>query len=86
MADAWLRRWLSRCSLGLAAGLVVLVLVAPWLGTDKRGGTLSKLLTLFGHDVTVRRTGLATAAGLAVTARVFFRPEERPPRPPRRAT
>jgi hypothetical protein len=84
MAEAWLRRWLFRGSLALAAGLVVLLVVAPWLGGDAAGNTLARLVALFGHDTTLRRTCLAAAVGLAVTACVFFQPVGRPARPPRR--
>jgi hypothetical protein len=84
MAEAWLRRWLFRFILALAAGLAVLVAIAPWLGGDKTGGPLARLLALFGHDSTVRRTSLAGAAGLAVTAVIFFQPSGRSTRPSRR--
>jgi hypothetical protein len=84
MAEAWLRRWLFRGSLGLAAGMVVLVAVAPWLGGDAAGGTTARLMALLGYDTTLRRTCLAAAVGLAVTACVFFQPVGRPARPPRR--
>jgi hypothetical protein len=84
MAEAWLRRWLFRGSLAVAAGLAGLVIVAPWLGGDPNGSAAARLLALFGHDTTLRRTGLACAAGLAVTARVFFQPAAGPPRPSRR--
>lgn len=84
MAEAWLRRWLYRCTLALSAGLAVLVLAAPWLGGDESGGAVARIVALFGHDVTLRRTGLASAAGLAVTAQVFFRTPSRPAPPARR--
>jgi hypothetical protein len=84
MAEAWLRRWLFRSSLALAAGMVVLLAAAPWLGGDAAGSTLARLMALFGHDTTLRRTCLAAAVGLAVTACVFFQPVGRPARPPRR--
>ncbi len=79
MGEAWLRRWLFRGTLGLAAALAGLVAIAPWLG----GGT-SRFVTLFGHDATLRRTALAGAAGLAATAWIFFQPAGRVARPPRR--
>jgi hypothetical protein len=79
--DAWLRRWLFRGCLTLAAVLVGLVVVAPFLSGDPNGGILTRILALFGHDTTLRRTGLASAAGLAVTARVFFQPAAQAARP-----
>ena len=84
MAEAWLRRWLFRCSLMFAAVLAALVVVAPWLAGDSAAPAPSRLLTLFGHDATLRRTALAGAAGLAVTAFIFFQPAGRVARPPRR--
>jgi hypothetical protein len=84
MVEAWLRRWLFRGSILLAAGLAGLIAVAPWLGGDETGGSLARLLALFGHDVTLRRTGLASAVGLLVTALIFFPSAGRPTRPPRR--
>ena len=55
----------------LAAALGMLVVMAPWLLT---GDADSRLLLLFAHDSTVRRTCVASSLGLAVTAFVFFRP------------
>jgi hypothetical protein len=85
MAETWLRRWLFRVSLMVAAGLCVLIAVAPWLGGDEGGGPTAKLLSLLGRDVTLRRTCLASAAGLAVTARIFFYSAGVPSRPTRRS-
>jgi hypothetical protein len=82
MGEAWLRRWLFRCSLAVAATLIALIVIAPWLGGDD--SLFGRLLHLFGHDLTVRRTGLAGAAGLGVTALVFFQPAGRPAHPPDR--
>jgi hypothetical protein len=84
MGETWLRRWLFRCSLALAASLAAFIAIAPWLGVDPAPGLLGKLIALFGHDRTLRQAGLASAAGLAVTARVFFQPTGRPSRAPRR--
>jgi hypothetical protein len=50
----------------LAIALFILVVLTPWLSTGIR------LLDLFAHDGTVRRTALAAAIGLTVTAFVFF--------------
>jgi hypothetical protein len=84
MAESWLRRWLFRGSLALAAGMVILLAAAPWLGGDAAGSTPARLIALFGHDTTLRRTCMAAAVGLVVTAFVFFQPVGRPARPPRR--
>jgi hypothetical protein len=84
MAEAWLRRLLFWGNLALAAGLAALVLVTPWLSVDESSGTVAWLVARFGHDAALRRTCLATAVGLAVTACVFFQPARRSARPPRR--
>lgn len=97
---AWLQGKVSNAStlptalfglnLILAAGLVLLVLLAPW-GPDQGMGTSSwqHVWALFAADLTVRRTALASAVGLVVTAFVFFRhpsapPKTTPPKPPAR--
>jgi hypothetical protein len=70
---AWLPPLLFRLTLALALILAALVAVTPLLdpGTSlPRGG---RMLALFARDLAVRRTALASAAGLAVTAWVFFR-------------
>jgi hypothetical protein len=81
-------RWLYRLCLAVAGGLILLVVAAPWL--DNKA---ARWLTLFAQDRTLRRTTLASAAGMIVTASVFFRPaalatarrgpprERRPPPP-----
>ncbi len=56
--------------------LIVLVIAAPLLDNGE-----ARLLALFARDPALRRTALACAVGLVVTACVFFRP---PPRPPHR--
>ncbi len=74
-----LSRWVWRClfwlTCGIAAALVLLVLLAPWLERWAAGGSgWGRVLELFAQDVTLRRTSLASAAGLVVTACVFFQP------------
>jgi len=54
--------------LGLATGLFLLVLLAPLIDNGS-----VRVLTLFAGDPVVRRTALASAIGLAVTACIFFR-------------
>lgn len=84
-----LPRLLYWLTLLAAAGLMLLVWLAPSLPTSVR------LLELFATDAVVRQTALASAIGLTVTALVFFkqpsvaRPTPRktpavvlPPRPP----
>jgi len=61
-------------NLVLAAALVALVVLAPVLqGQAANPDGWSRLFLLFGQDAAVRRTALAAAAGLVVTAWVFFR-------------
>src|SRR5262249_523306 len=71
----WLPRLLWGLTLAAATALFLLVLVPPLLDNGwgrTEGG--SRLLTLFARDATLRRTALASALGLIVTACVFFRP------------
>jgi hypothetical protein len=59
----------------LLAGLIGgLVLVAPWLPPELEGSGWGRLVRLFAEDALVRRTAIACAVGLAVTAHVFFLP------------
>jgi hypothetical protein len=56
-------------TLGLSALLFLLVLLSPLLDNGQ-----VRVLVLFARDAAVRRTAVASALGLAVTASVFFRP------------
>jgi hypothetical protein len=82
----WLPWLLLRLTLGIAVALLGLVLAAPALD---QGG--DRLLALFAHDMTVRRTAIASAVGLVATACIFFRPprvaapDVKPGRRPRRS-
>lgn len=60
--------------------LIALVFLAPLLnnGEEPTAGW-RRLLGLFAGDVAVRRTAVASAIGLAVTANVFFRPRRTGP-------
>jgi hypothetical protein len=67
-SSSWLPQLLFWLTAAAALLLIMLVLVAPWLGGE------SRLVALFAHDATVRRTALGSAVGLLVTGCVFFRP------------
>jgi hypothetical protein len=69
MRQTWLPRLLFRLTVAAATGLVALVLLAPRLGPGS-----GPVLDLFARDPAVRRTALASAAGLVATASIFFRP------------
>lgn len=72
LRNYWLPRLLFAATLVCAGSLAVGVAAAPWLL-----GRLTRptpALRLFAEDVAVRRTALASALGLSVTAFVFFRP------------
>lgn len=69
-SDFWLPRILFGLTVALAMALTSLVFLAPWLSQTDDG----PLLALFARDAVVRRTSLASAFGLLVTAYVFFRP------------
>ena len=82
------RVWLSRMLFGLAglwAGLLVAAVVAaPWLDAGEEAPRgWGRLVALFARDPVLRRTSLASAAGLVVTACVFFQPPPGPPPRPR---
>jgi hypothetical protein len=61
--------------------LTVLVVAAPLVDNGE-----SRLVALFARDPALRRTALASAVGLVVTACVFFRPPRRPPQRRRQRT
>jgi len=74
-----LPRLLLGVTLALSAGLVVLVMLSPLL--DKGGVTKQgwpRFWAVFARDRTLRRTAVASALGLAVTAWVFFRTPSAP--------
>jgi hypothetical protein len=79
LRDYWLPMMLFVGTLVVATVLLVLVIVAPlviaYLSWSNR------FIVLFADDATVRRTSLACAIGLTVTAFVFFRPSPPPPPP-----
>jgi hypothetical protein len=81
------RRLMARLLFAAACAVALLlcaaVAAAPWLAGEGQGWR--RVLALFAHDAALRRTSLASAAGLIATACVFFRPGPRPPRRPRRA-
>jgi hypothetical protein len=72
LGEVWLPRLLFLSTLLVAALAVAVVLTAPFVSAAMAEPPY--LLQLFAEDATVRRTGLASAAGLVVTAFVFFRP------------
>jgi len=74
-----LNRLLFLATLTLAIALATLVVVAPWLESDKAlaGDYRARVISLFAGDSVVRRTALASSAGLLATAFVFFRPKKR---------
>jgi hypothetical protein len=73
LRDYWLPLMLCVVTLLFAAGLLLLVLVLPLLAEQLPFS--HRLLDLFVSDATVRRTSIAGAVGLIVTAFVFFRPD-----------
>lgn len=70
--DYWLPLLLFIGSLAVAVILLVLVLAAPHVIEYLPSMLLSEL---YAEDATVRRTSIAAAIGLIVTAFVFFRPK-----------
>jgi hypothetical protein len=87
--SAALPRFLFRFTVLAASVLIGVVALAPWLDDGAARLDLgNRLVALFARDLVVRRTMLASAIGLYVTAGVFFRsPDKRrslPPRTPKR--
>ena len=84
-SSSWLPRLLFRVTFLLAIVLISLVVLAPFFGdqrTADRGPT--RWIALFARDVALRRTAIASAIGLGVTASIFYRPQiRRRPAPPR---
>src|SRR5262245_30202750 len=86
---SFLLYWLT---LTLSCVLILLVFIAPWLDNNQdRPEGWSLWLAVFARDLVLRRTAVASALCLAVTACVFFRPPRkrrlfgkgsRPPKPP----
>jgi len=72
LRDYWLPLMLFAATLLIAAILLCLVAVMPVL--TEYFPISNHVLALFAADVTVRRTSIAGAIGLIVTAWVFFRP------------
>ena len=77
---AILRRLLFLLATTMALALLVFVFVAPWL--DDGSAERHDSIALFARDATLRRTCIASAVGLIVTACIFFR-RRRPPAPRR---
>jgi hypothetical protein len=73
-----LPRWLFRLTCATALALTLMVVLAPLLEGWVADPGWARLLALFAHDPAVRRTSLASALGLVVTAFVFFGPPARP--------
>ncbi len=69
-----LPRFLFAVTCLAAVALLALVIVAPFLiPADPDAQGWQRLLVLFGHDPTLRRTAIASSVGLVATACIFFR-------------
>lgn len=79
--STWLCRFLFWLLLILSALLIALVVLCPVVDDGiARPESWRRFVTVFARDGTVRKTAIACAIGLTVTAYVFFR-EGQPPRP-----
>jgi hypothetical protein len=79
-----LARLLLHLTVGISLALFLLVLLSPLLDNESVSSDgWQRLVAIFARDATVRRTVIASAIGLLVTACVFFRPAE-PSRPVKR--
>ena len=80
----WLPRVLSWLAFGVSFLLIVLVILSPLVDNGEAAPAgWGRVLALFARDGALRRTALACALGLTVTACIFFRPARATP-PPRR--
>jgi hypothetical protein len=71
-----LNRLLFWLSMGIAAALAMLVIFAP----EAESWFSSRFVSVFAQDRTLRKTAVASAVGLWVTAFVFFRGPRAPKR------
>lgn len=82
LREIWIPRFLFGLCVGVALLLLLAVLLCPMLASDHTPpGDVQRLLSLFAGDAVVRRTAIAAAIGLLVTACVFFRPAVKKPAP-----
>jgi hypothetical protein len=73
----WVPRWLFRFTLMAAVVLVLAVFLSPVLDDGAPNPRhWNRVVAVCARDLTFRRTALASAAALAVTAYVFFRPSD----------
>jgi ABC-type sugar transport system permease subunit len=71
----WLPRWLFRTTLFVAAILIFMVFLSPVFDDGAPNPQRwRRVVAVCARDLTFRRIALASAAALAVTAFVFFRP------------
>jgi len=76
---SWVPRLFFWLTVGLAGTLLLGVGVAPWfVGSETQVTAWGRLVRLFAQDATLRRTMIASAVGLIVTACVFFNPPANP--------
>lgn len=73
LREIWIPRLLFVFTAGCALALAAAVVVSPFLDPAEYP-RWSRVIRLFSHDETVRRTAVASAIGLGVTALVFFKP------------
>ena len=73
LRDYWLPLMLFVGAVLVAVALLTVVMALPYLAD--RLPFAHPVLTMFATDATVRRSAIAGAIGLIVTAFVFFRPK-----------
>ncbi len=71
--DYWLPMMLFTAAMFCGVGLLLFVVAAPLL--NEYTPVRHALLQLFADDATVRRSSIAGAIGVIVTAFIFFRPK-----------
>lgn len=81
----WVPTVLFRLTVGASGLLLLLVLLAPlFVQWGIAGYNGPRLLAVFAEDAVLRRTALASAMGLMVTACVFFKQPGKPWQPQQR--
>lgn len=70
----WMRRWLYRLTVIIAAGLGGLVMATPHWNVTPGPDWLDRAAWLFAHDDLLRKVSVISAVGLWLTAIIFFRP------------
>ena len=76
LPGSWLPRLLFWWAFLVSFALILVVILSPLLDDSETPSRWGKVQALFARDPFLRRTTIASAIGLIVTACIFFRPVE----------